>query len=62
MIDNFIEGKELWKEALGDGIKHKHSIYDMYYLVLARRHNAVLITGDGTLARLCRKLKIDLYH
>ena len=62
MIDNFIEGKELWKEALGDGIKHKHSIYDMYYLVLARRHNAVLITCDGALARLCRKLKIELCH
>ncbi len=62
MIDDFIDGRELWKEALGEGIKHKHSIYDMYYLVLARRNNAVLATIDGALSRICKKLKIGLCH
>jgi predicted nucleic acid-binding protein len=58
MIDDFIEAKELWKEALGEGIKNNHSIYDMYYSVLARRNDATLITNDGSLATICKKLKI----
>jgi len=60
MIDDFIDGRELWKEALGEGIKNNHSIYDMYYSVLARRNDAVLITNDGPLAALCKELKIEV--
>jgi predicted nucleic acid-binding protein len=60
MIDDFIDGRELWKEALGEGIKNNHSIYDMYYLVLSRRNDAVLITNDGPLADICKELKIDV--
>lgn len=37
LIDDFIDGKELWKEALGEGMKNNHSVYDMYYAVLAMR-------------------------
>ena len=60
LIDDFIETSELWKEALGEGIKNNHSVYDMYYAVLARRNDAVLLTKDETLAKLCKKLKIDI--
>ncbi len=60
LIDDFIETRELWKEALGEGIKNNHSIYDMYYAVLARRNDAVLLTKDETLANLCKKMKIDI--
>ncbi len=60
MIDDFIDTKELWKEALAEGIKYTHSIYDMYYSVLARRNDATLITNDGSLAGICKKLKIDV--
>ena len=60
MVDDFIDGKEIWKEALGEGIKNNHSIYDMYYSVLARRNDAVLITNDGPLADHCKDLKIEV--
>lgn len=60
LIDDFINGRDLWKEALGEGIKNNHSIYDMYYSVLARRNDAVLITNDGPLADLCKELKIEV--
>jgi len=60
MIDDFINVKELWKESLAEGIKHNHSIYDMYYAILARRNDAMLITNDGTLARICEKLSIEV--
>ena len=58
LIDDFIDAKEIWIEALGEGIKNNHSIYDMYYMVSARRNDAVLVTNDGTLADICKKLKI----
>jgi predicted nucleic acid-binding protein len=58
-IDDFISSKDLWKEAFGEGIKNDHSIYDMYYAVLARRNNGKLITNDNTLAKICKSNKID---
>jgi len=58
MIDDFIDAKEIWKEALGEGIRNNHSIYDMYYAVVTRRNEAKLITNDGPLADICKKLKI----
>ena len=60
MIDDFIDARELWKESLAEGIRNNHSIYDMYYSVLARRNDAVLITNDGPLAEICKKLNIDV--
>lgn len=60
LIDDFIETGDLWKEALGEGIKNNHSIYGIYYAVLTRRNDAVLLTRDEALAKLCKKLKIDI--
>ena len=60
MIDDFIKTRELRKEALAEGMKNNHSIYDMYYAVLARRNDATLITNDGALARVCEKLSIEI--
>lgn len=58
LIDDFIEAQDLWKEVLAEGIKNDRAVYDMFYIVLARRNNATLITNDSALASLCRKLKI----
>jgi len=60
MVDDFTSGGELWKEALGEGIKYKHSIYDMFYTVLARRNDAVLITRDNQLAETASEMKIEV--
>jgi predicted nucleic acid-binding protein len=62
MVDDFIDAKELWKEALGESIKNNHSVYDMFYAVLARRNDGKLITKDDSLAKICRKLKIDVVN
>ena len=62
LIDDYIEAKELWKEALGEGIKNNHSVYDMYYAILARRNDATLLTNDRLLANICKKLKISLCY
>jgi predicted nucleic acid-binding protein len=57
-IDEFIDAKDLWQEAFGEGVKNKHPVYDMYYAVAARRNDATLITNDGDLAKICKKLSI----
>jgi predicted nucleic acid-binding protein len=60
MIDNLFDAKDLWKEALAEGIKYSHSIYDMYYAILARRNDGQLITNDKVLADITKKMKIDV--
>ena len=59
-IGYFINSKELWQEAFSEGIKNKHSVYDMYYMVAARRNGAVLVTNDSVLASICKKNRIDV--
>lgn len=51
LVDDFIAADTLWKEALGEGIKNNHSIYDMFY--------AVLITNDAALAKVCKALNLE---
>jgi predicted nucleic acid-binding protein len=53
-VDKFIDGRELWREAFSEGIHNKHSIYDMFYVVVARRNDGILITSDSVLAAICR--------
>jgi predicted nucleic acid-binding protein len=58
LIDTFINSKDLWQEAFGEGVKNNHPVYDMYYAVAARRNGGILITNDGDLAKICKKLSI----
>lgn len=60
LVDDYFDLKELWKEAQGEGIKNGHSVYDLYYAILARRNDAILLTNDKSLAALCKKLKIQV--
>ncbi|GHV17330.1 hypothetical protein FACS189493_4750 [Spirochaetia bacterium] len=62
LIDEFIDSKVLWQEAFKEGTLHDHPIYDMYYAILARRRDGILITNDGELAKLCKKLSINYLH
>ena len=39
--------------------KNNHSIYDMFYAVLTRRNDAVLLTNDGALVEVCKILNIE---
>jgi predicted nucleic acid-binding protein len=58
LIDDFMDAKELWKEALGESIKNSHSVYDMLYAILTRRNDAILITNDNLLSKICKKMTI----
>lgn len=54
-VDTFIDSKILYLEAFYEGIKNNHSVYDMFYMVCARRNGAILITNDSELAEICKK-------
>jgi predicted nucleic acid-binding protein len=58
IIDAFISSNDIWREALSEGIKNKHSVYDMMYLITARRNDGILMTSDRKLNNLAKKLDI----
>ena len=47
--DDYIDEKELYKEAFAMGCQTRMPVYDMFFLTLARRHNAYLLTLDKKL-------------
>jgi len=59
LIDQFIDTKELWKEALREAMQNDQSVYDCLYLICARRNDGILLTKDLKLKKLCRNLKIE---
>lgn len=53
LIDEFVDGDDFWEEAFTESIRFRHSSYDMFYLVLARRTASTLFTLDKRLQKLC---------
>ncbi len=53
--DSLADDRELYIEAFAMACRTGHPVYDMLYLVLARRNNALLLTRDRTLKRLAAK-------
>ncbi len=60
LVDDFIHDKELYREAFALACQENHSVYDMLYLTLARRNNAVLLSLDKKLITLASYLKIHI--
>ena len=59
MVDEYTDTSELAVEALHEGIRLGHSIYDMFYAVLARRNGAVLMTTDKKFKTLAGTMGIS---
>ena len=60
MVDEYTDTSELAIEALHEGIRLNHSIYDMFYLVLARHNGATLMTTDIKFKALAESLGISV--
>ncbi|MBN1960794.1 MAG: type II toxin-antitoxin system VapC family toxin [Deltaproteobacteria bacterium] len=58
--DEYIASKILASEALALAQQQSHSAYDMFYLVLARRYNALLATLDKKLAKIAATINIKI--
>ncbi|MCL1931745.1 MAG: type II toxin-antitoxin system VapC family toxin [Treponema sp.] len=59
-VDKFIDSKEVWSEAFVEGVNSGHSIYDMLYMITARRNSGILITNDSILAAICKKNHVQI--
>ena len=53
--DEYVNEHDLYRESFKLGCMMDHSIYDMIYLVLARRNNATLLTMDQRLVASAKK-------
>jgi len=60
LIDRFVALRELTMEAFLEADKQGHFIYDLYYLVLTRRENALLMSRDRKLIDLASKERLRL--
>ncbi len=59
LVDDFCSTQSLWREVIKESIRLKHPVYDMFYLILARRTGARLLSCDKQLHKLSEKLDID---
>ncbi len=59
LIDSFEQDDNLVVEALSGAIDSGHPVYDLTYLILARRFSATLLTMDKKMAELAKKLAIE---
>ena len=59
IVNEFHPLGPLQAEALRESIRYDHSVYDMFYFVLARRTGSTLFTVDNKLAALCEKHGVD---
>jgi predicted nucleic acid-binding protein len=59
LIDDFFTEKDMWKEVLGESIKNDHSAYDMFYAILARRNDSILVSHDKELIKIAKEMKIE---
>ena len=57
-----VDMKNAYEEVLREASILKHPAYDICYFVLARRHNAVLLTVDKRLADLCAENRVSCVH
>ena len=58
--DDYITEHDLYREAFKLACSLNHSVYDMLYLVVARRNSATLLTLDSKLLQTAEKCSIDI--
>lgn len=61
LTDDIINDKELYREAFKLSCTLDHSIYDMLHLMLARRHNATLLTIDKKLLKNAEQNSVTIW-
>ena len=61
LVDRLVSHKEIYREAVALSRAQKsRAAYDMFYLALALREDAVLLTLDGTLKKEARRAGIRI--
>lgn len=61
LVDDFIDTKDLCFEVYNEAVQKKHPAYDLFYLILARRNNASILTNDKKMKKIANELGINVY-
>ncbi|MDO4503084.1 MAG: type II toxin-antitoxin system VapC family toxin [Coriobacteriia bacterium] len=59
LVDGFVSMEDARAEILHEATRFGRPVYDMHYLVLARRFNATLFTLDGKLSEICERCGVS---
>jgi predicted nucleic acid-binding protein len=60
-VEHRVPAPELAAEALREASARRHAVYDLYYVVLARREGAVLVTLDTRLRKLVQSMDMAVH-
>ena len=60
LVDDFINTKSLCREVFAEALRNHHPVYDLFYLVLARRNNAFIITRDKKLKQIAKRMTVGI--
>jgi predicted nucleic acid-binding protein len=60
LIDDYIATVNLCKEVLAESLRTGHSAYDLFFLVVARRNSAGILSMDKKLMTIARALKVTV--
>jgi predicted nucleic acid-binding protein len=60
LVDDYIETRTLCREVFSESNKNDHSAYDLFYLIVARRHNASILSRDKKMKRIAKEIKVNI--
>lgn len=62
LVDDFIATIDLCREVMSESLRTGHPAYDIFYLIVARRNDAYLLTKDKKSTAIARALKVKVHH
>lgn len=62
LVDDFIDTKNICREVFAESVKKKHPAYDLFYLVLARRNNAAILSKDKNMMKMAKELDVSVIN
>lgn len=60
LVDDYIGTQHLCREVFSESIRSKHSAYDIFYLIVARRNDAVILTRDSRMIDAAHVLGVEV--
>jgi predicted nucleic acid-binding protein len=60
LVDDYIQTKTICTEVFTESVISAHSAYDIFYLIVARRNGALLLTKDKKLKKKAKELNIGI--
>lgn len=62
LVDDYRDTKTICREVFIESLNTGHSSYDLFYVILARRHSATILTRDRKMKELALQLKIPVVN